>query len=90
MVAQQTDLEISNLPSADLRRDSNGKYIVGTAIVTAGTAVIAYEKPSRADAVADVTSMVTSLGSIAAAALVVALVPTVIFFAMKIVRKVMA
>lgn len=81
------------LPDSDrvLRRDKSGALVVGGgAVATAAIATVAWEQPSRADSMADVTAMITSLGGLAAAALVVALVPMGIHFALKIVRRVMS
>lgn len=81
-----------NLESADrplLRRNKSGVIVVGGAAVTASIATIAGEQPSEAAGVEDITAMITSLGGIAAAALVVALVPFGIVYAMRIVRRVM-
>lgn len=79
-----------DLPESDrvLRRNKTVALVSGS-VATAGIATVAWEQPSKADAMADVTSMVTSLGGLAAAALVVALSPMAIHFAFKIIRRVM-
>lgn len=61
--------------------------IAGGAVV--GASLIAVQ-PAKADPIADVNTMVTGLGTLAGAALVVALAPMAIAFAFKIIRRVMA
>lgn len=64
------------------------KYTIGGGAVL-GASLIAVQ-PAKADSIADVTTMVTGLGGLATAALVVALAPMAISFAFKIIRRVMA
>lgn len=80
--------------STDERNDDIRKALAAKALLgSVGAAVLGVailEQPAQADAVADVTAQVTSLGTLAGVALAVALVPFGIFFAMKIVRKVLS
>lgn len=66
-----------------------GALIGGGAALAAGAAILAQEQPASAAGIEDVSTTVTSLGGLAGAALVVALVPFGIFFAIKIVKRVM-
>ena len=68
-----------------------GKAVATGAAVAGGAALTlaVTEQPAEAN-VADVAAMVTSLGTLAAGALAVALVPVGIYFAFRIVKRVMS
>jgi predicted ATP-grasp superfamily ATP-dependent carboligase len=72
-----------------LQRNNAVKVVVG-AVGLAGVAIAVTEEPAHADAIADLTTTVTSLGTLAAAALVVALVPFGIYYGFRIIKKAIA
>ena len=86
-VLDDVDVQFAN--EAKIRKAQGvAQYtIAGGAVV--GASLIAVQ-PAKADSIADVTTMVTGLGALAGAALVVALAPMAISFAFKIIRRVMA
>lgn len=72
------------------RKSSIDKQALTAAGVAGGlTLAVVAQPPAKADGVADVSAMVTSLGTLAAGALAVALVPIGVFFAIRIVKRVM-
>lgn len=69
--------------------DGRTGAIIGASSALAGLAIIS-QQPAQAAGVEDVQTTVTGLSGLASAALAVALVPFGIFFAIKIVRRVMS
>lgn len=81
-------------PSSDkltLSRDRSGQLVIGGVAATAATLIaVSPAQAQSSDPAAAVTTMVSSLSTIAGAALVVALVPMTISFAFRIVKRVMS
>ncbi len=72
-------------------RQQQTAAILGVGAASLGLTLAVTEQPAQAaGGVDDVAGAVTSLGTLAASALAVALVPFGLFFAFKIVRKVMS
>ena len=84
------DLDTQFANEAKIRNAQNlAKYGI-TGVTVVGASLVAVQPVKAQTAIADVTAMVSGLGGLAAAALVVALAPMAISFAFKIIRRVMA
>lgn len=89
--AKLSDSDTNTSDQIKISRDTSGKLIVASAAVTATSVSLIATMPAHAeDAAAAVNTMVTSLSTIATAALAVALVPMTISFAFRIVKRVMS
>jgi hypothetical protein len=75
----------------DTDRKSNKVALAGAGAAGAVTLAVVSVQPSQAagDGVSEVTTMVSSLGGLATAALAVAVVPIGVYFAIRIVKRVM-